>query len=194
MIIYGAGGHAKVVHSCIKDKVTLFFDDSGSFPTFKNTNVRRYSADVQQDELVIIAIGDNAVRKLIANNVKHHFATVIANSAEVDDRSKIGIGSQVLHGAIVQCDAVIGKHSIVNTGASIDHDCVIGDFCHIAPQVTLCGNVTVGDGTIIGAGSTIIPGIVIGANCSIGAGSLVTKNISDNSIAVGSPARTIKTI
>jgi len=193
MIIYGSGGHSKVVMSACTDEVKAFFDDHSNQPTFRGKPVFPYTADTQPKELVVIAIGDNKVRQMIANTVRHSFGTVVDKSVIIDSSCIVGKGSQVLHGAIIQADAEVGEHTIVNTGASIDHDSKVGDFCHIAPQVTLCGSVTVGDGTIIGAGSTIIPGITIGKWCKIGAGSVVTKNVPDNGIAVGNPARVIKT-
>ncbi len=54
--------------------------------------------------------------------------------------------------------------------------------------------VTIGDYCWIGGGSIILPGVKIGNNCVIGAGSVVTKNIPDNSVAVGNPCRIIKTL
>lgn len=54
------------------------------------------------------------------------------------------------------------------------------------------GAATVGDGTWIGASATILDGISIGRGCVIGAGSLVTKDIPDYGIAVGTPAKVIR--
>ncbi|RYZ28778.1 MAG: sugar O-acetyltransferase, partial [Sphingobacteriales bacterium] len=51
---------------------------------------------------------------------------------------------------------------------------------------------TIGDDCWIGGGSVICPGVTIGARCVIGAGSVVTKDIPDDSLAVGSPARVIR--
>lgn len=56
------------------------------------------------------------------------------------------------------------------------------------------GGAHVGEGTVIGANATVLPGIEIGKNCLIGAGSVVTKNIQDNTVAVGNPAQRIKSI
>lgn len=54
--------------------------------------------------------------------------------------------------------------------------------------------ITVGDNVWIGAGAMLLPGVTIGANSVIGAGSVVTKDVPAHSVAVGNPARVIKTI
>ena len=72
------------------------------------------------------------------------------------------------------------------------HDCIIGDFVSVAPNALLLGNVTIGNLSYIGANATLLPGVHIGRNVIIGAGAVVTKNVPDNSIFVGNPAREIK--
>lgn len=52
--------------------------------------------------------------------------------------------------------------------------------------------ITIGDDCWIGGNSIILPGITIGKGCVIGAGSVVTKDIPDNSLAVGNPAKVIR--
>ena len=51
-----------------------------------------------------------------------------------------------------------------------------------------------GDNVWIGGSSSVMPGVTIGNNVVIGAGSVVTKDIPDNSIAVGNPCRVLRTI
>lgn len=85
----------------------------------------------------------------------------------------------------------------------------IGDNVTIAPRVhilahdastknnlgyTKIGLVDIQDNVFIGAGSIILPGVTIGKNSIIGAGSVVTKNIQENSVAVGNPARIITSV
>ena len=54
--------------------------------------------------------------------------------------------------------------------------------------------IKIGDNVYIGRGATICMGVTIGNNCIIGAGAIVTKDIPDNSVAVGVPAKRIKSI
>ncbi|KAK5994807.1 Maltose O-acetyltransferase [Cladobotryum mycophilum] len=54
--------------------------------------------------------------------------------------------------------------------------------------------VIIGDDCWIGGNTTIMPGVTIGKGCTIGAGSVVTKSIPDFSVALGSPARVVKTV
>lgn len=54
--------------------------------------------------------------------------------------------------------------------------------------------VSIGDDCWIGGNVTIMPGVTIGKGCTIGAGSVVTKDIPDFSVAIGSPAKVVKKV
>lgn len=56
------------------------------------------------------------------------------------------------------------------------------------------GRIVIGDNVFIGAGSTVLPGVTIGENSIIGAGSLVNKSIPANCVAVGVPAKVVKSL
>ena len=190
--LFGASGHAKVIKDIIvacEDNVGCLYDDAPHCDEICGSPVYKAS-EVNIEGPLIVSIGANRVRKLISEIStpihKGHSSPIYYFTI-----CKIGDGTVVMQGAIIQSDAEIGRHCIINTGASVDHECVIGDYTHISPHATLCGNVHVGEGTWIGAGSTIIPGVKIGAWCVIGAGSVVINDIPDNTTAVGNPCKRI---
>lgn len=59
---------------------------------------------------------------------------------------------------------------------------------------TRVSNVTIGNNVFIGAGTIVLPGVSIGNNVVIGAGSIVSRDIPDDSIAVGNPAKVVKSL
>lgn len=184
--LFGGGGHAKVISSIIKDlgfSLNSVYDPNASIFNGLTPIIETREGL----ENVIISIGDNSVRKKLSA-LKNKYLTIKHPSVIIDSSVKVGNGSMLIHGSIVQVNSVIGDHVIINTNATIDHDCNIGDFVHIAPSATLCGHVSVGEGSLIGASATVLPGIKIGKWCIIGAGALVTKDIPDNNIAFGNPA------
>lgn len=194
-ILQGAGGHAAVVAECLKDmktEVIAIIDPDPSAKLFDVPVKNKYDAEFEKDALVLIAIGDNNLRKKVAGSTKHKFGNAIHPSALISVSSKIGNGNMILHNAIVQARCVVGDHVILNTASQIDHDCVIGDYVHVAPGAILCGNVKVGDGSLIGAGSVLLPGISVGNNCTVAAGSAVFKDVPDNAVVLGNPARVVK--
>lgn len=192
MYLYGASGHAKVIidilHS-VGEKIDGLFDDNDQVTSLNGIDVNH---NWQGEEPIIISIGNNKIRKKVAEKLCCNFTKAIHSSAILSESVRINDGTVVMAGGIINADSVVGKHCIINTGASIDHECEIGDYSHISPHATLCGNVKVGEGSWIGAGSVVIPGIEIGKWCTIGAGAVVIRDIPDNTVVAGIPAKVIK--
>jgi sugar O-acyltransferase (sialic acid O-acetyltransferase NeuD family) len=117
---------------------------------------------------------------------------IISNYAILDQIDKIGDGIQVMPGAVANKFSKIGDQCILNTNSTLDHECIIGDGVHIMGGASIAGRVKIGNFSIIGTNATILPDLVIGENVYIGAGAVVTKNIIDNVVVVGAPAKTIK--
>lgn len=65
---------------------------------------------------------------------------------------------------------------------------------HVFLGRTKVSNVSIGNNVFVGAGAIILPGVSIGNNVVIGAGSVVTKDIPDNSVAVGNPSQVIMSL
>lgn len=191
--LYGASGHAKVVMDIVKQAyydVPCLIDDNTQINELAGIPVIHSSEGLSP---IIVTIGDCQIRRKIVEKLgNREYLTVIHPAAIKAKSVKLGNGTVVMAGAILNPDATVGNHCIINSGASIDHDCLIHDFVHIAPHCTLCGEVEVGEGTWVGAGTTVIQGIHIGKGCFIGAGSVVVKDIPDGYLCYGNPARIIK--
>lgn len=195
VIIQGGGEHARVVLDSLLAQgasVSGLFDPKYSGSLFGIPQRGTYDPNFEPEALVVVAIGDNQVRKRVVEKTKHRFTNAIHPSAIISSYASLGEGNMVLHGTIIQAQSRIGNHIIINTKAQVDHDCILGDYVHLAPGAILCGTVSVGEGAFIGAGAVVIPGKKIGAWATIGAGSVVIHDIPDYAVAVGNPARVIK--
>jgi sugar O-acyltransferase (sialic acid O-acetyltransferase NeuD family) len=192
VILYGGGGHAKVVAECLQAQqaaIVGFIDDNPNATLFEFPHLGKYFALANQQSSFVIAIGENKIRKRFSELITHSFVSALHPSALISSSAKIGRGSMIFHRVVVQADTTIGNHVILNTSSQIDHDSLIEDFAHIGPGAIVCGSVKIGEGSLIGAGSVILPGVEIGKWCTIAAGSVVTKSVPDGALVIGSPAK-----
>ena len=196
MIIYGASGHGKVIAEILEENGIsdlTFVDDKPvgdlflGYPLYHTSQISRA---IQKE--VIIAVGNNRIRKLISEKLAYIFATTRHPSAQISKRCEIGEGTVVMAGVAVNSESSIGKHVILNTNCSIDHDCVLADYVHVSPNAALAGNVTVGEGAHIGIGASVIQGIKIGKYATIGAGAAIIEDVPDYAVIVGVPGKVIK--
>lgn len=103
----------------------------------------------------------------------------------------------------IENDVLIGDNVTIKPGVQIWDGVTLEDYVFIGPNVTFTNDLTprskqypesfvktvVKKGASIGANATILAGNIIGKNALIGAGSVVTKDIPDNTIWIGNPAR-----
>lgn len=200
VIIIGAGGHAKVIADIIYksgDNLIGFLDDNlanKGKEIYLGKKVLGTTKDIEiyNKNYFIIGIGNNSIRKKINNENNLKLYTAIHPSAIIAEDVKIGTGSVIMAGVVINPGTVIGKNCIINTCSSLDHDNLLEDYVHISPGAHLAGTVKVKEGTWICAGVTVINNITIAKNNIIGAGATVIKNIEEeNSTYIGVPVKKI---
>lgn len=192
MILYGAGGHAKVIMDILEaagDGVTAVWDDAEK-PPMRGFRIEKPPLVMPAREEIIISVGNNRIRKKIAAALSRNivFGRGIHPRSIIAASVVTGPGTVVMAGAVMNADSTAGDHCIINTNAVVEHDCVLEDYVHVSPGAILCGGVFIGEGTHVGAGAVVIPGVRIGRWCTIGAGAVVIRDIPDHTTAVGNPA------
>lgn len=197
MILYGARGQAKVIYDLILSNNQLLeflVDDNppNNFP--HNLPIYIPNQKLLLNKEVIIAIGDNEVREKIYHKIKDWciFSTMVHKSAYISRFTEMGEGTVIMPKVCINADVKIGNHCIINTASVIEHECIIEDFVHISPNASLAGNILVKKGAHIGIGANIIQGVTIGENAIVGAGAVILKDVPNNSVVVGNPAKIIK--
>lgn len=146
----------------------------------------------------IISIGDNWVRYYVSEQIKKQipnftFVNAIHPSVVIGDNVELGEGVVMMAGCIINPKSKIGNFTFFATGAQIDHDCIIKNYSSISAGSLTGGYVTLGEFSAVTLGVTIIDRLKIGKNVVIGAGSLVLKDIPDDVLVYGNPARIIRT-
>lgn len=199
ILIIGASGHGKVVADLAKKngyKKIYFLDDNlslsecGGYPI-----LGRSSIYLDFDCDMIIAIGNADIRKRIqekAEKAGKFIATLIHPNAVIGENVRIGAGTVVMAGAVINPCVTIGKGCIINTSASVDHDCILEDYVHVSVGAHLAGTVHVGASTWIGIGAIVNNNLKIASGCMVGAGAVVVKKIEDKGTYIGVPAKCLK--
>lgn len=198
--IFGYSGHAYVLLESMLDlgySILGYFDKQEAASNPYDLEYLGFELDVDlksivKENYVFPTVGENHIReKLITifnkENLKQF--VLIDKSANVSKTAEIGFSTYVGKNVCVNSLVKIGSGVILNTNAVIEHECEIDDLVHIAPSATLAGNVKVGRGSFIGANSVCKQNITIGNNSTIGAGSALVKNMPDNEIWMGNPAK-----
>ncbi|MBU3601772.1 NeuD/PglB/VioB family sugar acetyltransferase [Polynucleobacter sp. AM-25C3] len=202
LILVGAGGHA---HSCI-DVIERHghFQIAGlvGLPEQRDAQHLEYGyavigtdsdlsclAKTYQYALITIGQIQSAEHRIRlyqqVRQLGYQLPIIISPTAHISSHATLGVGTIVMHGAIVNAGASVGNNCIINSRALIEHDARVEDHCHISTGAILNGDVTVGSGSFIGSGSIIKQGIVIGGDCLVGMGLGVRYDLTNNTQFTG---------
>jgi UDP-2-acetamido-3-amino-2,3-dideoxy-glucuronate N-acetyltransferase len=134
--------------------------------------------------------------------------TTIWQFCVVLPKAVIGKNCNINCQVLIENDVIIGDNVTIKPGVQVWDGITIEDNVFIGPNATFTNDLfprskqypekfektLIKNGASIGANATILAGITVGANAMIGAGSVVTKNIPDNEVWMGNPAKFYKKI
>ena len=142
VFLIGAGDHAKVVLSTLEacnigcagiydDNPKLWGKSLWCIPILGPVS----DMPDTPETMAIIAIGSNEVRRRMAARFKNVCWPALVHPLGIVNSSvRLGEGTIIFAGCIVESDAVIGKHTIVNSACFIGHDTHVGSFCHLGAR------------------------------------------------------------
>ncbi len=202
--IYGSGGAGREVRDIAEESgrwdQIVFIDDTVSEDIYKGIQrmpfdrfVESYSPAYAQ---VIISLGEPIHKVALYNKIvsKGYSAPIIAHkSAWISPSAHVGNGVVLRAGVVVNADSYVGDNVTIQEHSCVGHDAHIGNHCQIAGMVVIGGHATIGEATYIGLNVPIKDRVSIGSHSIIGMGSAVIRDIPDNVIALGNPARVMKT-
>lgn len=170
------------------------FSEKKYFKECGNELALEYSSIIKGEKYIKVGKNFNAGARLRLEafdshrNIKFSPEIVIADNVRISDDCHIGCINKI----------IIGENTLIASKVFITdhyHGKITRDELMIAPnerEVTSKGPVIIGYNVWIGEGAAIMPNVKIGNNVIVGANSVVTKDIEDNMVVGGVPARVIK--
>lgn len=126
----------------------------------------------------------------------------IEPGAVIRDHVTIGDNAVIMMGAVINIGSNIGSGTMIDMGAVLGARAHVGKNSHVGAGSVIAGvleppskePVMIGDNVLIGANAVILEGVKVGNGAVIGAGSVVTKNVGENEVVVGNPAKVVKLV
>jgi acetyltransferase-like isoleucine patch superfamily enzyme len=177
----------------IGDDAQIFEPVTIGFPSRENMGKTGYPGSTIGHHAVLRSGTIIYCNVIIGNNFQSGHNTLIREKTRIGDRTAIGTAT------VVDGNSSIGNDVSLQSMVYIPTNTTIGDHVFIGPNAVLTNDryppsgclrgPLIKAGAAIGANATILPGICIGEGAFVAAGSVVTHDIPDQMMAVGSPAR-----
>ena len=144
----------------------------------------------------VIGVGGARTRAAIANEMEHfgqpNYATLIHPSAQYSKSVKFGEGTMVCAGVVLTVDIEVGSHCLLNLNVTVGHETRLGNFVTVSPLAAISGNVHLASFSEVGTGAALRQGLNVGKGSLVGMGAVVTKDVPENIVVAGNPAKSLK--
>ena len=206
LVIVGASGFGREVACLVEDINAIqpkwnllgLVDDNLKNDTIEGFNILGTVKDIYLMEprpMIVVAIADPPTKKRLAESFKadgFKFATLIHPTVSIGKKVTIGEGTIICRNTLFTTNIDIGEHCIINVNCSFGHDTKVEDYVSIMSHTAIAGDVLVGSGCYFGLHCTVINKISLGEWSKYGAGTVVVRNMPTKIVAVGSPAKIIR--
>lgn len=209
LAIYGCGGLGSEIFELAKlinrfdncwDEI-VFVADNEPLKEKYGARVINFEEAVEKNKQetikFVIAVGEPESRKLLYNKVKSAgvgFDILIhPNSRDnIAGSAHIGEGAIIKGNVYISPNVVIGANTLIQSIAIVGHDSKIGSNCVISAFCEVAGWCNIGDCTYIAIHVPVRDRITIGSDVIVGMGSVVLRDLPDNVVAMGNPARPMR--
>lgn len=207
LFIYCAGGIGREIYDIatlinVSDKLwdkIFFIDDTITIGEVYGTlqcTYEQFKTTYKPTEVqVVIANGEPKFRKILIKKLRtdgYSIASIIDKTARVSPTSRLGQGVILYPNTYISSNSIIGDNTLISVGTCIGHDSVIGENVVISTQASISGSCQIGNNTYIGTKSVLKEHVTVGEDSIIGMGSCVFRDVENDVIALGNPAREIR--
>ena len=208
LVIIGCGGFGREVHDVVDavnhieptwellgylddkpDAANVKFVESRGFRVLGGTD---WPVGRNPDVQFVIGIGTGSVRRAIDQKLTSAgfgSATLVHPAATLGYDVRVGAGTVICAGVRVTTNISLGRHVHLNINATVGHDCTLADYVTVNPLVAISGGVTIGSESMLGTNSAVLQQLSIGDRSVVGAGSCVVRDVPDDTVVKGVPAK-----
>lgn len=206
LAVYGASGLgrevlelAKIINENDNRWEEFVFIDDGDVPSvvegcdvYKFDEVKeKYGSSLE----IVMGIGEPATRGKLFQNIKSYgisTPSLIHPDVHIPETTRVGKGVTIQSGCFVSVGVTLEDYVFLQPKCAIGHDCVIGEGSIISTFDSIAGAVHVGSYSYLGMSVTVKELVSVGNNSIIGMGAVVFKDVPDEMIAMGNPARIMR--